>query len=221
MNRENKDHIALLDSLIGLTEVRVLQGELNQARKLLGEACADAAKPTKRTVVELSWIEAWIDFASGSFAEAEVAASAAARDAGAAGFVDEHAEAEALRARALIEAGKLAPAREAVTRGQALLATTTSNVARTELAVADGLLLAKEDPRHPARAEQALEAAVAIATSKGVSIDRWEARLALAVVRARGKSDAARADLRELAQQASAQGFGLYARYAEAALARR
>jgi tetratricopeptide (TPR) repeat protein len=218
VQREIKEQVGLADSLVALTQVRLMQGDIAQARKLLAEARA-IPKPTRRSMVEFSWLEASIEFASGAWAQAAAAASAAARDAGEAKFVDEQAEAEALLARTLIEAGKPGPAREAVTRGQAALSGSKSNVARVALAVADGLLLAREDPRHPDRAGQILEAALALASSNGVAIDRWEARLALAKVRARGEGGAA--GLQELAQQARAQGFGLYARSAEAALASR
>jgi hypothetical protein len=219
VHREVKDQVALSDALVALTELRVAQGQLDQARKLLETARTEVAKPTRRTQVELKWLEALISFSSGDWAKAEEAGALAARDAAAAGFADEQAQVEALRARALLEAGQLGPAREAVTRGQTVLAKSKSNVARVALAVSDGLLLTKEDPRHPERAEQALEAALALASSNGVATDRWEARLALAKVRAHGEGGAA--GLEELAQQARAQGFGLYARSAEAALARR
>jgi tetratricopeptide (TPR) repeat protein len=221
VQRELKETIGVLNSLVALVEVRISQGDLAEARRVLAEARANSAKATKRTLVSLAWLDALLGLASAAWVDAEAAAAVEARDAHASGFVDEEAEAEALRARALIEEGKLGPAREAVKRGQALLAATRSNVSRAAIAVADGLLLAREDPGHLGHAESVLESALAGAMSAGAAADQWEARLALATVRARGGKSGARAGLEELFQQARAQGFGLYARHAQAALARR
>jgi len=54
----------------------------------------------------------------------------------------------------------------------------------------------------------------------GVAVDQWEARLALAETQAQMKNRGGRVSLEQLAQQARAQGFGLYVRSAEATLAR-
>jgi len=218
--RQAKDPIMLLDALTGLAHVRLEQGELAEARKLVDELKANSAGATKRSRVSVSWMDGGVALAEGSYAAAEAAAQAGVKLAAEAGFVDEEAEENAQLARALLEEGRLQEARLAVSRGQALLAKTTSGVARGEIAVADGLLLAREDPQHLERAETALSAALADAMRVGVAVDQWEARLALAETQTRMKNRGGRVSLEQLEQQARAQGFGLYARSAEAALAR-
>jgi hypothetical protein len=66
-----------------------------------------------------------------------------------------------------------------------------------------------------------LRAALEEATLAGVASDTWEARLALAELEPGESRAAVRARLKTLAATARAQGFGLYANFAESAAARR
>jgi hypothetical protein len=87
------------------------------------------------------------------------------------------------------------------------------------VAVAAARVEAAEDPKGTS-ATKALRAALEEATRNGVSADQWEARLALAEIEPAVNRPVVRTRLQALAQEAQAQGHGLYALYGRAAAIR-
>ncbi len=219
IRREIKDPL-LVVSLLGLSAVRLSQGDLREAHAVYAEAAALGIGQDKTHAAEVLEGDAQIAFAEDRATEAETAAREAARIAGDTQQVDEAALCEALLARALLKQGKTAEARAAVSRGRALLSKSKAAISRGELAVAEGRIQIAENPRDPAGV-QTLRAALEEATSAGVASDQWNARLALAELEPADSRATARARLLSLAREARAQGYGLYAKYAEAAATRR
>ncbi len=216
LRRELK-HPLLGNSLLSLCQIRLQQGDFAAAHQLLEEVQALGATQEKKRIVDLNQVIAQLALAEGRFAEAEVAARTAAATARQVEQQDEAAINEGYLALALLAQGRLADAREAVTRGRAALAKSSTGTGRGVLAVADARVHAATDP---AAALGELRAALEQARADDVASDQWEARLALAEI-APGSRSVVRGRLLSLATLARAQGFGLYGRLAETAAARK
>ncbi len=211
LHRELKDP-RVLTALVGLAIVRLEQGDLAEARRIFEEARAADNGQEKLKAAWIRNLEAAIDFAEGRLGEALVAAGQAATLARETAHLEETAEAEVLLARILLAQGSLQESRAAVLRARAACERGNGGIARVQVAIAEGRLQAKEDPRARGRALATLRAALDEANRSGFVLDQWAARLALAELHALGNEG-----LRKLAQEARAEGFGLVARQAEAA----
>ena len=220
IRRELKDPLQIV-SLISLSRVQIMQGNLDEAAKTFVLAREAGAGQEKLNQLRLKGLEATLAFARDDLPLAVTAA----RDAAALGMqtnaVDETALQETQLARALLRQGKVAEARAAVGRGQALLAKSKSGLSNASLAVADARVKAAEEPRNPAAWASQLKTVLEEANKAGVAEDQWEARLALAELLPLESRAAMRSRLKSLAHEARAQGFVLYAKLAEAAAARR
>ena len=218
IRRELKDPV-LIASLLGLSLVRLMQGDLAGAHIVYDEAEAAGAGQEKQHAAELHETRAQLDFADDRLADAEASAREGARLATSLQAVDEAALCEALLARTLVKEGKVSDARAAVSRGTALLSKSRTAIARGFLAAADGRTAAAEG--NVQGAVESLRAALDEASRAGVAEDQWELRLALAEVEPAETRAAVRARLKTFAAQARAQGFGLYALFAESAVTHR
>ncbi|HUJ26842.1 MAG TPA: tetratricopeptide repeat protein, partial [Myxococcales bacterium] len=219
LRRELKDPM-VVTALQGLSITHLLMGDLRNARRYLqeGRAVGGGALQEKQHSTELDEAEAELALIEGKLAEAEAAARDCTRLAADMHAVDQAALCEALIANVLLRQGKVRDARAAVDRGMALVSKSRNGIARGDLLVMDGRVKAAEND--PKGALETLDKALAEATQEGVADDQWQARLALAELAPARSRAMVQARLRTLSAQARAQGFGLYALYADSAARR-
>ena len=214
IRRELKDPM-MVTSLHGLAMAHLSMGDLPAARRYMQEALGVSGVQEKQHASELREGQAQIDLAAGKLADAEAESRQCAQLAT---QVDEGALCQAVLAAALLKQGKVAQARAEVDRGLSLVAKSRTAIARGELLVMDGRVKAAESD--VPGAVEVLHKALAEATQAGVASDQWDARLALAELAPAESRAMVRARLRTLAAQARAQGFGLFALYADSAARR-
>jgi len=207
--RRAMQHKLLASSLTQLADLRVLQGDLDGAQKLCGEAAA-VTNPTDKlqTTRGRACIGA-VQLARGEHAAAEASMRAVAESYEKMGNADDVALALAMRARALLAQGRDAEAAAAVK--------TATGFVRSALAKGTvGIVAALVEP-DPLRVLPALRLALAEAERVGVAEDQLDARLAIGVLERRANARGARSALRALALDARARGFLVLAGQAERA----
>jgi len=192
-------------ALRGLTRIDRAGGEMPQARAFLVEAQGLAKKSGDRLAeMEIALELAQLDLEQGAFDSSLKLAREAAAWHHDRHFVRDESAALALAAEALLRLGRLAEAREAAARAQAL-APESDHELRLEIAPALARVAATSDPDGALRT---LGSASVEAGQIGFVPAAFEARLARGEILLRkGETAAGRAELERLRKEAEAKGF--------------
>ena len=204
----------------GLGRILRQQADLDGARKYLMQAQAAFEEiGDKRSAAEMELAIADLLVDQGTGVEAAAVASKAAEEFDRERVISDGSLAYAIMAHAFLAQGRVADARRAVERANALLGKGLNR----EVALAVAIAAARVDgasggPANTQRAAKSLQSALAEATATGFVNYQLEARLALGEIKMRsGDSAETRTTLEALQKDAAARGFSLIARKAAAA----
>jgi tetratricopeptide (TPR) repeat protein len=197
------------------------EGHLEEARQAHLDALAirEQLKETL-TIVESRISLAALAIEQGKPAEGETRARSAAEESQRTKQADDEIVARAVLARALLAQNKLDEARKAIAQSSALLGKSEDLEVRLGLRITEGRVATASG--QSAAALKTFEATRQQAVKAGLVDIELEGRLALGEVEMRSvaKGAAGRARLELLQKAASAKGFGLIARQADAAMRR-
>jgi tetratricopeptide (TPR) repeat protein len=204
----------------GLGRILRQQADLDGARKYLTQAQAAFEEiGDKRGAAEMELAMADLLVDQGAGVEAAAVASKAAEEFDRERVISDESLAYGVIARAFLAQQRVADARRAVERANALLGKGLNR----EVALAVAIAAARVDgasggPANTKRAAKNLQTALAEATAAGFVNYQLEARLALGEIKMRsGNSAETRTTLEVLQKDAAARGFSLVARKAAAA----
>jgi tetratricopeptide (TPR) repeat protein len=204
----------------GLGRILREEADLDGARKYLMQAQAAFEEiGDKRSAAETDLAIADLLVDQGAGVEAAVAASKAAEEFDRERVSSDESLAYAVIAHAFMAQQRVAEARRAVERAEALLGKGSNREVALAVAIAAARVeAASGGPANTNRAAKSLQSALAEATAAGFVKYQLEARLALGEIKVRsGDSAETRTTLKVLQKDAADRGFSLIARKAAAA----
>ena len=195
-------------------------GNLPEARKNYEEALSLSTETGEKTDVaeeRLALSKLLLD--EGSPAEADDLARQAGDELGARGKADRRAEAESIRAKALVQRSRFEHARNAIARADELSAKSEDRRLKLAIAIADAEVDAGTRPGSAQKALHGLQEVIAQA-AQGGSVDyELQARLTLGQIELKhGNAVRGRRQLEQLEQDSRAKGFSLIANKAASAV---
>jgi tetratricopeptide (TPR) repeat protein/TolB-like protein/tRNA A-37 threonylcarbamoyl transferase component Bud32 len=192
-----------------LGDVALMRGDLALAKQRHTDALAiRTALGERGTAAESRSALAVIALEEGRAADAEKLATEAATVFAGQAAPDNEAMARAVLAVAMMTQGRGAPARE-IERAQALVKSPQHVLARMPVLIAAARVAARSTP---GAALASLEAIRAEAVTRGIARSEFDARRAIAEIEGRRSLTAGAKLIETLRRDATARGFGLYAR---------
>jgi len=220
LDRENTNQVATAEALFDLSQVSAAQGDLLGARKSLEESMkiwTDVGEAGSASQAQLALAQLSLD--EGHPQDAEALARRLAVDAIQKKQSSLAAQSQIVLAQALLAQDRLAEATAAVALAQSSAGEIAEPEAQLSFKIAAGRVQGLAgSPNAELQAMQSLQQCLVDATKGGFAVQRMEAELAIGEIEiATGKGDSGHAQLQALQKQATAGGYLLLARQANAA----
>ena len=220
LSKETASKSGRAGALSALGDIEHKAGNLPEARKNYEEALSlstEIGEKTNASEDRLALSKLFLD--EGSPAEADDLAAQAADELRARGKIDKVAEADAVRAEALLGRSRFEHARSAIARASELSAKSEDRRLQLSIAIVDAEVEAATRPGSTQKALHALQEVIALA-AQGGSVDyQLQGRLSLAQIELQhGNALKGRRQLEQVEKDARGKGFILIANKAAVAL---